>query len=184
GITHARLRDRPAYRPGRRHGQGNRCGTLRRRHSRLEDAGCRRDRNQHERPPPHRRSRQARCRPRAARPPGHDPRPCTGTGAFADGAVKIDATYTTPYQNHNPMEPHASVAEWSGDRLTIHCAVQLVDSAHHSIATTLKVPLEQVEVISEFVGGGFGGKLPVYADAILAALAARELSRPVKVVLT
>jgi xanthine dehydrogenase YagR molybdenum-binding subunit len=105
-------------------------------------------------------------------------------GAFADGAIKIDATYTTPYQNHNPIEPHASLAEWSGDKLTIHCAVQLVDSAHHSIATTLKVPLEQVEVISEFVGGGFGGKLPVYADAILAALAARELKRPVKVVLT
>jgi len=105
-------------------------------------------------------------------------------GAFADGAVKVDATYTTPYQNHNPMEPHASLAEWAGDKLTIHCAVQLVDSAHHSIATTLKVSLEQVEVIAEFVGGGFGSKLPVYADAILAALAARELSRPVKVVLT
>jgi len=82
------------------------------------------------------------------------------------------------------MEPHASLAEWSGDKLTVHCATQLVDSAHHSIADTLKIPLEKVEVVSEFIGGGFGNKLPIYGDAILAALAARELGRPVKVVLT
>ena len=105
-------------------------------------------------------------------------------GAFAQGAVKIDATYTTPYQNHNPMEPPASLAEWSGDRLTIHSAVQLVHSAHQSIADTLKIAPGKVEVVAEYIGGGFGGKLPVYADAILAALAARELKRPVKVVMT
>ena len=103
---------------------------------------------------------------------------------FAQGAVKIDATYSTPYQNHNPMEPPASVAEWSGEKLTIHSAVQLVHSAHQSIADTLKIPPRNVEVVSEYIGGGFGGKLPVYADAILAALAARELKRPVKVVMT
>jgi xanthine dehydrogenase YagR molybdenum-binding subunit len=103
---------------------------------------------------------------------------------YAEGAVKIDATYTTPYQSHNPIEPHASLAQWDGDRLTIHCSAQLVDSAHHSIASTLRVPLENVEVVSEFIGGGFGGKLPIYADAILAALAARQLKRPVKVTLT
>ena len=103
---------------------------------------------------------------------------------YAEGAVKIDATYTTPYQSHNPMEPPASLAVWSGDQLTIHCAAQLVDSAHHSIASTLRIPLENVEVISEFIGGGFGGKLPIYADVILAALAARQLKRPVKVTLT
>jgi xanthine dehydrogenase YagR molybdenum-binding subunit len=103
---------------------------------------------------------------------------------FSEGAAKIDATYTTPYQSHNPMEPHASLAVWSGDNLTIYCAAQLADSAHHSIASTLKVPLENVEVVSEFIGGGFGGKLPIFADAILAALAARQLKRPVKVTLT
>jgi xanthine dehydrogenase YagR molybdenum-binding subunit len=104
--------------------------------------------------------------------------------ACAEAPVTVEATYTTPYQNHNPMELHASVAEWFGDKLTIHCAAQLVDSAHHSIAATLKMPLEKVEVISEFIGGGFGNKLPIYADAILAALAARQLGQPVKVVLT
>jgi xanthine dehydrogenase YagR molybdenum-binding subunit len=103
---------------------------------------------------------------------------------FSEGTAKIDVTYTTPYQSHNPMEPHASLAVWSGDNLTIYCAAQLVDSAHHSIASTLKIPLENVEVVSEFIGGGFGGKLPIFADAILAALAARQLKRPVKVTLT
>jgi xanthine dehydrogenase YagR molybdenum-binding subunit len=103
---------------------------------------------------------------------------------FAEGAAQIDATYTTPYQSHNPMELVASLAQWDGDNLTIHCAAQLVESAHHSIASTLRIPLENVEVISEYIGGGFGGKLPIYADAILAALAARQLKRPVKVTLT
>ena len=105
--------------------------------------------------------------------------------AFATSPVKLDATYTTPYQSHNPMELVASLAEWSDDgRVTIHCATQLVNSAHRSIASTLKLPLETVEVVSEFIGGGFGGKLPIYGDAILAALAAKQLGRPVKIVLT
>jgi len=104
--------------------------------------------------------------------------------AMRTGAVTVDETYKTPYQNHNMMEPHASTATWDGERLTVHAAVQLVESAHACIAKTLKLPLDKVEVVSEFIGGGFGGKLPVYGDAILAALAARELKRPVKVVLT
>ena len=82
------------------------------------------------------------------------------------------------------MELLASLAQSDGDKLTVYCAAQLVESAHHSIASTLRIPLENVEVISEFIGGGFGGKLPIYADAILAALAARQLKRPVKVTLT
>ena len=104
--------------------------------------------------------------------------------AMRTAAVSVDATYKTPYQNHNMMEPHASTAEWTGILLTLRSAVQLVESAHQCIAATLKIPADQVEVIAEFIGGGFGGKLPVYGDAILAALAARELKRPVKVVLT
>ena len=103
---------------------------------------------------------------------------------FTEGAQKVDVTYTTPYQSHNPMELVASLAQWDGDRLTVHCSAQLVDAAHHSIASTLKIPLENLEVVSEYIGGGFGGKLPIYADAILAALAAKQLKRPVKVTLT
>jgi xanthine dehydrogenase YagR molybdenum-binding subunit len=104
--------------------------------------------------------------------------------AFASSAARIDATYTTPYQSHNPMELVGSLAEWSDDKLVVHCATQLVNSTHHSIASTLQLPLDKVEVVSEFIGGGFGGKLPIYGDAILAALAARQLKRPVKIVLT
>ncbi|MCW5733430.1 MAG: xanthine dehydrogenase family protein molybdopterin-binding subunit [Enhydrobacter sp.] len=103
---------------------------------------------------------------------------------LAEGAARIDATYTTPYQSHNPMEPPASLAFWSGDQLTIYCSAQLVDSAQKSIAATLNIPADNVELVSEFVGGGFGGKLSIYGDAILAALAARQLKRPVKVTLT
>jgi xanthine dehydrogenase YagR molybdenum-binding subunit len=105
-------------------------------------------------------------------------------GGFAESAARVDAIYTTPYQSHNPMELVGSLAQWDGNNLTVHCAAQLVESAHHSIASTLRIPLENVEVVSEYIGGGFGGKLPIYADAILAALAARQLKRPVKVTLT
>lgn len=104
--------------------------------------------------------------------------------AFAAAAVKIDAIYKTPYQSHAMMEPHASLASWQDGKLTITSALQLVESAHKSIADTLKLEPDKVEVISEYVGGGFGGKLPVNSDAILAALAARELNRPVRVALT
>jgi xanthine dehydrogenase YagR molybdenum-binding subunit len=104
--------------------------------------------------------------------------------AMRTAAVTVDSIYKTPYQNHNMMEPHASTAVWDGDKLTIRSAVQLVESAHKCIASTIKVAPDKVEVIAEFIGGGFGGKLPVYGDAILAALASRELKRPVKVVLT
>ncbi|GEP61098.1 xanthine dehydrogenase family protein molybdopterin-binding subunit [Reyranella soli] len=104
--------------------------------------------------------------------------------AFADASVKIDAIYKTPYQAHAMMEPHASLASWQDGKLTVTSSLQLVESAHKSIADTLKLEPDKVEVISEYVGGGFGGKLPVFGDAILAALAARELNRPVRVALT
>lgn len=104
--------------------------------------------------------------------------------AMSRAPVKVDATYTTPYQIHAMMEPHAALARWEDDRLIVHCAVQLVESAHKSIAGTFGLPPEKVLVVSEFIGGGFGGKLPVTAETILAAMAARELKRPVKVALT
>ncbi|MFO1159984.1 MAG: xanthine dehydrogenase family protein molybdopterin-binding subunit [Reyranellaceae bacterium] len=104
--------------------------------------------------------------------------------AFDSAHARVDAVYSTPYQSHAMMEPHASLAAWEGGKLTVWSALQLVESAHKSIADTLMLAPHEVEVISEYVGGGFGGKLPVYADAILAALAARELRRPVRIVLT
>jgi xanthine dehydrogenase YagR molybdenum-binding subunit len=106
------------------------------------------------------------------------------TGAFASAAVQLDVTYTTPLQSHAMMEPHATIAAWDGDKLTLHTANQMLNQGQQVIATTLRMPVENVRLISPFIGGGFGGKLWVNADAILAAIASRQLKRPVKIALT
>src|ERR1700709_871928 len=105
-------------------------------------------------------------------------------GAFASAPVQLDVTYTTPLQSHAMMEPHATLAMWDGDKLILHTANQMLNQGQRAIATTLKIPVENVRLISPFIGGGFGGKLWVNADAILAAIAARKLKRPVKTALT
>ena len=104
--------------------------------------------------------------------------------AFASAPVQIDVTYTTPLQSHAMMEPHATLAMWHGDKLILHTANQMLNQGQKVIATTLKIPVENVRLISPFIGGGFGGKLWVNADAILAAIASRQLKRPVKTALT
>jgi xanthine dehydrogenase YagR molybdenum-binding subunit len=104
--------------------------------------------------------------------------------AFAGAPVQIDVTYTTPLQSHAMMEPHATLATWDGDKLILHTANQMLNQGQRAIATTLKIPVENIRLISPFIGGGFGGKLWVNADAILAAIASRQLKRPVKVALT
>ncbi|HTB00566.1 MAG TPA: xanthine dehydrogenase family protein molybdopterin-binding subunit [Bradyrhizobium sp.] len=104
--------------------------------------------------------------------------------AFAGAPVQIDVTYTTPLQSHAMMEPHATLARWDGDKLILHTANQMLNQGQNAIARTLKIPVENVRLISPFIGGGFGGKLWVNADAILAAIAAQQLKRPVKIALT
>jgi xanthine dehydrogenase YagR molybdenum-binding subunit len=104
--------------------------------------------------------------------------------AFAGAPVQLDVTYTTPLQTHAMMEPHATLATWDGDKLTLHTANQMLNQGQQVIARTLKIPAENIRLISPFIGGGFGGKLWVNADAILAAIAARQLKRPVKIALT
>jgi xanthine dehydrogenase YagR molybdenum-binding subunit len=105
-------------------------------------------------------------------------------GAFGSAPVQIDLTYTTPLQSHAMMEPHATLAAWDGDKLILHTANQMLSQGQQAVATTLKIPPENVRLISPFIGGGFGGKLWVNADAILAAIASRQLKRPVKIALT
>jgi len=105
-------------------------------------------------------------------------------GAFASAPVQVDVTYTTPLQSHAMMEPHATIATWEGDKLILHTANQMLNQGQRAIATTLNIPVENVRLISPFIGGGFGGKLWVNADAILAAIASRQLKRPVKIALT
>ena len=105
-------------------------------------------------------------------------------GAFAAAPVQLDATYTTPDHAHAMMEPHASIASWEGDKVTIWTSNQMIAWGAGDVATTLGLPKENVRLVSPYIGGGFGGKLFVRTDAILAALGARQVGRPVKVNLT
>jgi xanthine dehydrogenase YagR molybdenum-binding subunit len=104
-------------------------------------------------------------------------------GAFAKAPVKLDQTYTTPDESHAMMEPHASIAAWNGDKLTIWTSNQMIAWSKGSIANSLKIAPENVRIDSPFIGGGFGGKLFVRSDATLAALGAKAAGRPVKVAL-
>jgi xanthine dehydrogenase YagR molybdenum-binding subunit len=104
-------------------------------------------------------------------------------GAFAAAPVRLDETYTTPDQAHAMMEPHASIAAWEGNKLTLWTSNQMIDWSAGDVAKTLGMPKANVRLISPFIGGGFGGKLFVRADALLAALGAKAAGRPVKVAL-
>lgn len=103
--------------------------------------------------------------------------------ALAAADVVVDATYRTPPLHNNPMEPHASLAVWLGDELTVYDSNQGAFSAQQTLAKLFGLPPAAVQVINEHVGGGFGGKGTVRAGAVLAAMAAREIGRPVKAVL-
>jgi xanthine dehydrogenase YagR molybdenum-binding subunit len=103
--------------------------------------------------------------------------------AFAAAPVKVDATYSTPDHTHAMMEPHATTASWTGDELTLWTSNQMIDWGRGDVAKTLGIPKEKVRLVSPYIGGGFGGKLFVRADALLAALGARVAKRPVKVAL-
>jgi xanthine dehydrogenase YagR molybdenum-binding subunit len=120
-------------------------------------------------------------------PKGGDDPAETKTGNFQsafDGApVKLDATYTTPDQSHAMMEPHASVAAWEGDKLTVWTSNQMIDWGKGDLAKTLGIKKDKVRLVSPYIGGGFGGKLFVRAEALLAALGAKQAGRPVKVAL-
>ena len=104
--------------------------------------------------------------------------------AFASSSVTVDGRFSTPPHAAAPMEPPATWAYWEGNKLTVHCSAQLINSAQQGVASTLQVPLGNVRLVSRYIGGGFGSKLPIYGDVILTALAARELRRPVKTALT
>ncbi|WP_203074812.1 aldehyde oxidoreductase molybdenum-binding subunit PaoC [Falsiroseomonas ponticola] len=104
-------------------------------------------------------------------------------GAFAQAEVTLDETYTTPDESHAMMEPHATIAAWEGGRLTIWTSTQMVAWWRRDLAITLGLKPEDVRVDSPYVGGGFGGKLFLRADAVLAALGARAAGRPVKLAL-
>src|SRR5438270_8529886 len=101
-----------------------------------------------------------------------------------EAAVRVDETYTTALQHHVAMEPHATVAIWDGDNLTLYEPSTWVYGVRKAAARWFDLPEERVRVIQQFVGGSFGCKGPTWPHVALAAIAARQVKRPVKLVLT
>ena len=95
----------------------------------------------------------------------------------------VEAVYTTPVEHHNPMEPHATLAHWEGGRLTLYDSTQNISGVQATVAGRFAMDPEQVRVVSPFVGGGFGCKGSAWSHVMLAAMAAREVGRPVKLAL-
>ncbi len=104
-------------------------------------------------------------------------------GGFAAAPVQHDAVYHTAHESHSMMEPHATIAAWEGDQLTLWTSNQMIAWTVMDMAETLGIPKEKIHVMSPFIGGGFGGKLFLRADVVLAALGARAARRPVKLTL-
>jgi xanthine dehydrogenase YagR molybdenum-binding subunit len=124
-----------------------------------------------------------------ARPPksaGKEP-PTNHRGDIAAGMAKatvvVEGTYVTPIQNHNPMEPHATIAWWDGDKLSVYEATQYISGAKQTLARQFQIPLDNVRVQCPYTGGGFGSKGSLWSHATLAAMAAKVVGKPVKIVL-
>lgn len=105
-------------------------------------------------------------------------------GALASAEVKVDQTYVIPRENHNPIEMHATIAAWDGDRLTLWDKTQWVHNVADEIAAVFGIPPENIHVVSPFVGGAFGSGLRTWPHVTLAALGARAARRPVKLMLS
>ncbi len=104
--------------------------------------------------------------------------------AFASAPVKLDETYVTPAETHNPLELHSTTAMWDGPILTLYDSTQGVVNLRSVLAQMFGLPKENVRVISKFLGSGFGGKLYPWTHVPLAVAAARQLGKPVKLVVS
>jgi len=104
--------------------------------------------------------------------------------ALAAAAVKIDHTYTTPYEHNNPLEMHSTIAEWSDDGITLHDSNQGPHNVLGDVAQAFGMQPERVRIISPYVGGGFGSKAFTHPHVILTVMAAKLAGRPVKTMLT
>ncbi len=103
--------------------------------------------------------------------------------AFGRAEVVVDQVYTTPKHNHNPLETHATVAEWDGEMLTLHDATQYIFGVKKTVAKNLNIPEDNIRVICPFTGGGFGSKGSTWSHVVLTAMAAKVAKRPVRLVL-
>lgn len=104
--------------------------------------------------------------------------------ALAQATYKVEEVYETPIEHHHPLEPHAAIAEWNGDNVTLYSSAQIVNGAQGAAAATLNLKPEQVRIVSPYIGGGFGSKGGQWANLALAAVAAKHVNRPVKLALT
>ncbi|MFI6317827.1 xanthine dehydrogenase family protein molybdopterin-binding subunit [Nonomuraea sp. NPDC050556] len=103
---------------------------------------------------------------------------------LAQAEITVEGTFTFAANHHNPIEPSASVASWEGDQLTLWDATQGPTATQLTLAHLLGIPASRIRVITHFVGGSFGAKAMIWAHPTLAAMAARIVGRPVKLVLT
>jgi xanthine dehydrogenase YagR molybdenum-binding subunit len=103
--------------------------------------------------------------------------------SLAKSTAIVDVTYTTPIQNHNPMEPHATIAWWDGDKLSVYDSTQYITGDRGTLARTFGIPLDNVHVQCPFTGGGFGSKGSTWSHVILAAMASKLVGKPVKLAL-
>src|SRR5579875_1975799 len=103
--------------------------------------------------------------------------------ALSGAQVKLEQTYVTPVQNHNPMEPHATIAWWNGEKLNVYDTTQYISGSRMSLARTLNIAQDDVHVSCPIVGGGFGSKGSAWSHVVLCAMAAKIVNKPVKLVL-
>jgi len=104
--------------------------------------------------------------------------------AFERAALQVKATYTTPVHHHNPMEAHATIAQWEGENLTVHDSTQFISGVRRRLAQVFRMSQDRVRVVCPFVGGGFGCKGTAWAHVALAAMAAKLAGRPVRIELS
>ena len=104
--------------------------------------------------------------------------------AFEQADIKIDEVYTTPTENHNPIEPSATIAVWENDILTVYTSTQNTYGTRKALADSLEISEENIRVVCQFMGGAFGCKGAFWSHMLLPAIASRQVNRPVKLVLT
>ncbi|HEY3675750.1 MAG TPA: xanthine dehydrogenase family protein molybdopterin-binding subunit [Candidatus Tumulicola sp.] len=104
--------------------------------------------------------------------------------ALANSSHRVAATYTTPTEHHNPMEPHATIARWDAGRLTLYDSTQWPFGVRQRMASVFGIEGGKVRVVSPFVGGAFGSKGTAWSHVALTAMAAKVVGRPVRLVLT
>ena len=122
-------------------------------------------------------------KPKSHDEPGPEPRG-NFDQAFANAEVRVSETYVMSAENHNPMEPHATVAAWNGDKLTLHDKTQWINNVQEQVGRAFGIPPTDIHVIAPFVGGAFGSALRVWPHVLIAAMSAKQVKRPVKLILT